>query len=46
VFVLVCWTLAISTLVRFPQNAGVGVVILGIGALVYRFWAAPRAAAD
>jgi APA family basic amino acid/polyamine antiporter len=43
VFVLACWTLAISTLVHFPQNAGVGVVILGIGALVYRFWARPRA---
>jgi APA family basic amino acid/polyamine antiporter len=41
-FVLACWGVAISTLVRFPQNAGIGVVILGIGALVYRFWAAPR----
>ena len=42
-FVLACWSVAISTLVRFPQNAGIGVVILGLGALVYRFWAAPRA---
>jgi APA family basic amino acid/polyamine antiporter len=42
VFVLACWTLAISTLVRYPQNAGIGVLILGIGALVYRFWARPR----
>jgi len=42
VFVLACWTLAISTLVRFPQNAGIGVAILGVGALVYRFWARPR----
>lgn len=41
-FVLACWGLAISTLVRFPQNAGIGVAILGLGALVYRFWAAPR----
>jgi APA family basic amino acid/polyamine antiporter len=41
-FVLACWTLAVSTLVRFPQNAGIGVLILGIGALVYFFWAAPR----
>lgn len=39
-FVLACWTLAISTLIRFPQNAGIGVVILGLGALVYWFWAA------
>ena len=43
-FVLACWAVAISTLVRFPQNAGIGVVILGLGALVYRFWAAPRVA--
>jgi len=42
-FVLACWGVAISTLIRFPQNAGIGVVILGIGALVYRFWATPRA---
>jgi len=41
-FVVACWGVAISTLVRFPQNAGIGVVILGIGALVYRFWVAPR----
>jgi len=41
-FVLACWGVAISTLVRFPQNAGIGVAILGIGALVYRFWAKPR----
>jgi APA family basic amino acid/polyamine antiporter len=40
-FVLACWGVALSTLVRFPQNAGIGVVILGLGALVYRFWAAP-----
>ena len=41
-FVLACWTLAVSTLIRFPQNAGIGVLILGIGALVYFFWAAPK----
>jgi APA family basic amino acid/polyamine antiporter len=41
-FVLACWGVAISTLVRFPQNAGIGVAILGIGALVYQFWASPR----
>jgi APA family basic amino acid/polyamine antiporter len=43
VFVLACWTLAISTLVRFPQNAGIGVIILGVGALVYWYWAVPGA---
>jgi APA family basic amino acid/polyamine antiporter len=42
VFVLACWGVAISTLVRFPQNAGIGVAILGLGAIVYRLWAAPR----
>jgi basic amino acid/polyamine antiporter, APA family len=42
VFVLACWSLVISTLVGSPLNAGIGVVILGIGALVYRFWAAPK----
>jgi APA family basic amino acid/polyamine antiporter len=41
-FVLACWSVAVSTLVRFPQNAGIGVVILAIGVLVYRFWARPR----
>lgn len=41
-FVLACWGVAISTLFRFPQNAGIGVAILGVGVLVYRFWAAPR----
>jgi APA family basic amino acid/polyamine antiporter len=41
-FVVACWGVAISTLVRFPQNAGIGVGILGLGVLVYRFWAAPR----
>jgi APA family basic amino acid/polyamine antiporter len=40
VFVLACWSIAIATLVRSPQNAGIGVVILGLGVLVYRFWAA------
>lgn len=45
-FVLACWSVAISTLVRFPQNAGIGVIILGLGALVYRFWAAPRSTAE
>jgi APA family basic amino acid/polyamine antiporter len=44
IFVLACWTLVVSTLIRAPQNAGIGVLILGIGALVYCFWASPRAA--
>ena len=42
VFVLACWSLVISTLVGSPLNAGIGVVILVIGALVYRLWAVPK----
>jgi basic amino acid/polyamine antiporter, APA family len=38
-FVLACWSLVISTLIGSPKNAGIGVVILGIGALVYWLWA-------
>jgi APA family basic amino acid/polyamine antiporter len=41
-FVLACWGVALSTLLRFPQNAGIGVAILALGVLVYRFWANPR----
>jgi len=41
-FVLACWGVGLSTLMRFPQNAGIGVAILGLGVLVYRFWATPR----
>jgi APA family basic amino acid/polyamine antiporter len=41
-FVIACWSLVISTLVAAPKHAGIGVIILAIGALVYRFWAAPR----
>jgi APA family basic amino acid/polyamine antiporter len=43
-FVLACWMVALSTLLQAPQNAGIGVGILALGALVYRFWAAPRGA--
>ena len=46
VFVLACWTLAISTLVRFPLNAGIGVVILGIGAFGLSILGKPRNAAS
>jgi APA family basic amino acid/polyamine antiporter len=41
-FVLACWSVAVSTLVRFPQNAGIGVAILGLGVPVYCVWATPR----
>src|SRR4030095_16009782 len=38
VFVLACWAISISTVVQFPRNAGIGVGILGAGALIYPLW--------
>jgi len=38
VFVLACWAIAISTVVQFPRNAGIGVGILAAGALIYPLW--------
>jgi len=40
-FVLACWCLVFSTLLAAPLNAGIGVLILAIGAVVYWFWARP-----
>ena len=38
VFVLACWSVALSTLIRAPLNAGIGVGILFVGVVVYAFW--------
>jgi APA family basic amino acid/polyamine antiporter len=38
VFVAACWAVSLTTIVQYPQNAGVGVLILLIGVVVYRFW--------
>src|SRR5437667_5754228 len=38
VFVLACWAISISTVVQFPRNAGIGVGILAVGALIYPLW--------
>ncbi len=38
VFVLACWAISISTVIQFPRNAGIGVGILTLGALVYPLW--------
>jgi APA family basic amino acid/polyamine antiporter len=38
VFVLAFWTLAASTIAQFPRDAGMGVLILLLGAPVYFFW--------
>jgi hypothetical protein len=29
---------AFSTLVRYPKNAGIGIAILALGALIYPLW--------
>ena len=38
VFVVACWAISISTVVQFPRNAGIGVGILTLGALIYPLW--------
>jgi basic amino acid/polyamine antiporter, APA family len=38
IFVLACWAIAISTVVQFPRNAGIGIGILAAGALIYPLW--------
>jgi basic amino acid/polyamine antiporter, APA family len=38
IFVLAFWTLAASTIVQFPRDAGMGVLILLLGVPVYLFW--------
>src|SRR5437899_7714439 len=38
VFVLACWAISISTVIQFPRNAGIGVGILTLGALIYPLW--------
>jgi APA family basic amino acid/polyamine antiporter len=39
VFVLACWAISASTIIQYPENAGIGVGILLIGVAVYWFWA-------
>jgi APA family basic amino acid/polyamine antiporter len=38
VFVLACWAISLSTIVQFPRNAGIGIGILALGALIYPLW--------
>jgi APA family basic amino acid/polyamine antiporter len=42
IFVLAFWTLAASTIVQFPRDAGMGVLILLLGVPVYLFWRAKK----
>jgi APA family basic amino acid/polyamine antiporter len=43
VFVLAFWLLAANTVVQFPRDAGIGVLILLLGVPVYWFWNRSRA---
>jgi hypothetical protein len=38
VFVIACWAISASTIVQYPENAGIGVVILLVGVAVYWLW--------
>jgi APA family basic amino acid/polyamine antiporter len=37
-FVAACWAIAVTTVVQFPKNAGIGVGILLLGVVVFQFW--------
>jgi APA family basic amino acid/polyamine antiporter len=37
-FVVACWALSITTVVQDPGSAGIGVLILVAGVVVYQFW--------
>jgi APA family basic amino acid/polyamine antiporter len=45
IFVLAFWILATSTIVQFPKDAGMGVLILLLGVPVYLLWRRGRRAA-
>jgi hypothetical protein len=38
VFVLACWAVSATTIVQYPKNAGIGVAIPLVGAVVFKFW--------
>jgi basic amino acid/polyamine antiporter, APA family len=44
-FVIACWAISATTVARYPGDAGIGVIILVLGILVYQYWnrrAGPR----
>src|SRR5690348_13748985 len=43
VFVLACWLISLTTVVRYPAHAGVGFGILLVGVAVYFLWARRQA---
>ncbi|HEY5062920.1 MAG TPA: amino acid permease, partial [Gemmatimonadaceae bacterium] len=38
VFVAACWAVSLTTVVQYPRNAGIGVVILALGVVAFQFW--------
>jgi ABC-type enterochelin transport system permease subunit len=38
IFVLACWLISLTTVVRYPAHAGVGFGILLLGVAVYFLW--------
>ncbi len=44
-FVVICWAVALTTIVRSPRDAGIGVGILAAGVVAYAAWRRPAAAA-
>ena len=43
VFVAACWAVSLTTIIGHPKDAGVGLLILLIGAVVFQFWQRPAA---
>jgi APA family basic amino acid/polyamine antiporter len=43
-FVIAMWSISVTTIIQYPKNAGIGVAILLIGIVVYRFWRTDRPA--
>ena len=41
-FVTATWAISITTVVRYPADAGIGVGVLAVGAIVYWLWASKR----
>src|SRR5215510_4286682 len=41
VFVAACWAVSLTTIIDRPKSAGVGLLILLIGAVVFQFWKRP-----
>ena len=41
-FVAACWAVSLTTIIHRPLSAGIGLIILLIGAVVFQFWRRPR----